>query len=252
MANGWSVKQLDSHLRFFNILKINEVIRMTEMGPMAFTYPPIEDITTILIYFNTKSTRFRQKSAEDIQPIKVLVEGTVAPMLEIDSSLTITGLLQSADLPVYTFATGINGSFGQMIFACGKENRRIVLPETVFRLQKPQWTEGKDLAEKEVKELKEQTDMYYELSAKFFERKCGLPPNKYLEACEKGKWLNGQEIVNWGFASSCDPGEFHDILYGNIMKLLRQDEEPNHSTEIQPLPKGKNGREEDLPPCPDV
>jgi len=120
----------------------------------------------------------------------------------ITSGLAIYDTMRFLRCDVATYCVGQAASMGSVLFAGGKAGKRFMLPNSRILLHQPLLSgimqgPATDL-EIEAKEILRLRERLYEILAEH----TGQDPKKIEKDCDRNKWLEAQESIDYGLADT--------------------------------------------------
>ncbi len=123
-----------------------------------------------------------------------------SPGGSVTSGLGIVDTMRSVACDVATYIIGQAASMGSVIACCGTKGKRFSLPNSENLMHQPLLggvLEGQatDL-EIEARHILRMRDSIYDIYAE----RTGQPKSRIADDCERNKWLNAAEMVEYGLA----------------------------------------------------
>jgi ATP-dependent Clp protease, protease subunit len=132
------------------------------------------------------------------KPIDVYVN---SPGGHVESGDTIHDMIRFVDsvAPVNVIGTGWVASAGALIFAAGRPERRICLPNTRFLLHQPMGgvrgpATDIDIEAREIVKMRERLN-------RLFARETGQPYEKIVKDTDRNYWMSAEEAIAYGLVS---------------------------------------------------
>lgn len=132
------------------------------------------------------------------KPIDIYVN---SPGGHVESGDTIHDMIRFVDAvaPVNVIGTGWVASAGALIFAAGRPERRLCLPNTRFLLHQPMGgvrgpATDIDIEAREIIKMRERLN-------RLFARETGQPYEKVARDTDRNYWMSAQEAIDYGLVS---------------------------------------------------
>lgn len=123
-----------------------------------------------------------------------------SPGGSVSAGLAIYDTMKFLRCEVSTYCIGMAASMGAVLFLSGQAGKRYVLPNSTVMLHQPlvrgQITGPATDLKIEAEEMLRVRDRLYSIISDH----TGKPKEKVLKDCDRNKWLNAQEAVNYGCA----------------------------------------------------
>ncbi|MCX5618985.1 MULTISPECIES: ATP-dependent Clp protease proteolytic subunit [Bombella] len=137
-------------------------------------------------------------AGESDKPIEVYVN---SPGGHVESGDTIHDMIRFVDsiAPVTMIGTGWVASAGALIFAAGRAERRVCLPNTRFLLHQPMGgvrgpATDIDIEAREIIKMRERLN-------RLFARETGQPYEKVARDTDRNYWMSAKEAVEYGLVN---------------------------------------------------
>lgn len=144
------------------------------------------------------TARLLALAGESAKPIDVYVN---SPGGHVESGDTIHDMIRFVDsqAPVNIIGTGWVASAGALIFAAGRPERRLCLPNTRFLLHQPMGgvrgpATDIDIEAREIIKMRERLN-------RLFARETGQPYEKVARDTDRNYWMSAQEAIDYGLVS---------------------------------------------------
>jgi len=137
-------------------------------------------------------------AGESDKPIDIYVN---SPGGHVESGDTIHDMIRFVDsvAPVNMIGTGWVASAGALIFAAGRPERRVCLPNTRFLLHQPMGgvrgpATDIDIEAREIIKMRERLN-------RLFARETGQPYEKIAKDTDRNYWMSAEEAIAYGLVS---------------------------------------------------
>jgi ATP-dependent Clp protease, protease subunit len=137
-------------------------------------------------------------AGESSKPIDIYVN---SPGGHVESGDTIHDMIRFVDAvaPVNMIGTGWVASAGALIFAAGRPERRVCLPNTRFLLHQPMGgvrgpATDIDIEAREIIKMRERLN-------RLFSRETGQPYEKVAKDTDRNYWMSAEEAIAYGLVS---------------------------------------------------